>query len=439
MLPGGGIVFTLVAFVVALSVIVTVHEYGHYIVGRWCGIHADVFSLGFGPTIYSRIDKRGTRWQVAALPFGGYVKFLGDSNAASGRDEDAMASVNSAGFERTMHGAKLWKRAATVAAGPVFNLILSIIIFAGIFLFQGQATELPVIGSIKNLPILVTGFEEGDRIISVGDAEVSDYGALYDALDQAEAAQTMDYRIQRDGSEIAVNGPFGFPPLVDGLQPQSAAMAAGLAVGDVILSVDGTDIFAFRELREMVAASDGNELTLEVWREGKTFTSTLSPKRTDLPAIGGGFETLWLIGVTGGLFFEPMTEAVNPIDAVSGGVRQTWGVITSSISGLKHMIAGEISACNLQGPLGIAQISGQAASLGTQSFIWLIAVLSTAVGLLNLFPIPVLDGGHLVFYAYEAIARRPPSETALRIMMSAGLALILGFMVFAMSNDLFCP
>ena len=148
----GGFAFTLLAFVVALSIIVAIHEYGHYIVGRWSGIHAEVFSLGFGPVLLSRVDRRGTKWQVAALPFGGYVKFLGDANAASGKDGAAVDALDPAERRRSMHGAPLWARAATVAAGPIFNFILSILVFAGVMVFSGQASTDPVVGDIRPMP-----------------------------------------------------------------------------------------------------------------------------------------------------------------------------------------------------------------------------------------------------------------------------------------------
>ncbi len=157
-----------------------------------------------------------------------------------------------------------------------------------------------------------------------------------------------------------------------------------------------------------------------------------------MPTADGGFETRYLIGVTGGLFFEPVTEMPGPFSAVAIGAGQVAFIVEQSLSGLWHMITGAISSCNLSGPIGIAETSGAAASQGLDSFIWFLAVLSTAVGLMNLFPIPVLDGGHLVFFAYEAVAGRPPSDRALRVLMAGGLALILGLMAFALTNDLFC-
>jgi len=166
---------------------------------------------------------------------------------------------------------------------------------------------------------------------------------------------------------------------------------------------------------------------------------SLTPRRTDLPSPDGGFESRYLIGITGGYSFEPVLERVGAGQALWYGVEQTGFVIQSSLSGLWHMITGAISSCNLQGPIGIAETSGAAASQGIDNFIWFIAVLSTAVGLLNLFPIPVLDGGHLVFHAYEAVAGKPPSERALNIFMTVGLTLLLSLMLFALTNDIFCP
>ena len=166
---------------------------------------------------------------------------------------------------------------------------------------------------------------------------------------------------------------------------------------------------------------------------------TLTPRRVDEPQPDGGFQTNWRIGIIGGLFFDPMTETPGLLTALGAGVANMWEIIEGSISGLYHMITGAISTCNMSGPLGIAEVSGAMASQGTVNFIYFIAVLSTAVGLLNLFPIPVLDGGHLVFYAYEAVAGKPPSDKVLRILMTVGLTLILSLMVFALSNDIFCP
>lgn len=439
-----GLIWTLLAFVIALSVIVAIHEYGHYIVGRWSGIHADVFSLGFGPVLFSRVDKRGTVWQIAALPFGGYVKFAGDANAASGKDEAAMAQAESdpERLRSTMHGAPLWARTATVAAGPVFNFALSILIFAAVALQVGVPKDPLTVGEMRALPFEGAQLQAGDEILAVGgiDLPPSDDADAYSAAFEAiPLAQPLEYDVVRDGQQIVVTGPYLLPTLVNQVMPQSAAYEAGLMAGDVITGVDGAPIFAFKQLKDFVEASEGRPLLLTVWRDGETLEFTMRPKLIDEPQPDGGFKSQTRIGISGGTAFEPATTSPGVFEALWGGVANTGRIIEGSISGLKHMIVGNISTCNLSGPVGIAQTSGAMASQGAQSFIYFIAVLSTAVGLLNLFPIPALDGGHLVFYAYEAVTGKPPSDGALRVLMSIGLTLILGLMVFALGNDLFCP
>ena len=434
----GSAALTIAAFVVALSVIVAVHEYGHYIVGRWTGIRADVFSLGFGPIIWARTDRHGTRWQLAALPFGGFVKFRGDADAASMPDADAVATLTPAERRHTMQGAPLWARAATVAAGPLFNFALSILIFAGFFMIRGIATDAAVVDTLRPTPFAGQSLLPGDRILALDGADTPDLAAFVRAAEALPAAPTATYTVDRAGAVQAVEGPYPFPPLAGAVQPSSAAALAGLEAGDVILSVAGTPIHSFTELRDRVGASDGKPLAVEVWRAGRTLDAVLAPRRADVPGRDGGFETRWLIGLSGDIVFSPQTRTPGPVEAAGLAARETWGIVRTSLSGLGHMISGAISACNLRGPLGIAESSGAAASQGGASFILFIAMLSTAVGLMNLFPVPVLDGGHLVFHAYEAIAGRPPSDRALRVLMGGGLALLLGLMAFALTNDIFC-
>ncbi len=434
----GNFGFTLLAFVAALSIIVAIHEYGHYIVGRWSGIHAEVFSIGFGPVLLSRVDKRGTRWQLAALPFGGYVKFLGDANAASaGADGAVLDALDPAERRRSMPGAPLWARAATVAAGPIFNFILSIAIFAGVVLTTGQAVEEARVGAPKLLPADVAVLEEGDLITAIEGQPVEGLGDIYDIAREIEPAETLTYDIERNGEAMQVEAAFPLLPIVRTVTPQSAAIEAGIEEGDVIRTVNGTPIVGFSQLREFVDASEGAPLDLGIWREGEVLQLTLSPRRTDLPT-DGGFESRWLIGITGGLLFNPETESVGVVDAVQFGVTQTYEIVRMSLIGLREIVTGAISSCNLQGPIGIAETSGAAASQGLDNFIWFIAVLSTAVGLLNLFPIPVLDGGHLVFHGYEAVTGKPPSDKVLRAFMSVGLVMLLSLMLFALTNDIWC-
>lgn len=439
----GGFLYTLISFVVALSVIVAVHEYGHYIVGRWSGIHAEVFSLGFGPVLWSRVDKHETRWQVALLPLGGYVKFLGDANAASGKDEETMADAESDPIllRRTMHGAPLWARTATVAAGPVFNFVLSALIFAGIFMVQGQPRDPLTVGELVPLPGVVNELREGDEILSIAGfvaPSILDSAEWITFRDQIPAEQSLDYLVRRDGVEIVVSGPNLAPPFVSSVAPRSAAADINLQAGDVITAVDGEPIVAFSQLKDLVEQAEGKVLLLEVWSGDHTAELALAPRRIDEPQPDGSFATKWRIGIAGGLAFSPATESAGAVASLTSGAAQVWTVVDMSLSGLQHMISGKISTCNLSGPLGIAETSGAMASQGAQSFIWFIAILSTAVGMLNLFPIPALDGGHLMFYAYELVVGKPPSDLAMRVLMTLGFGAILTLMVFALGNDIFC-
>jgi len=439
----GGFFYVIASFVVALSVIVAVHEYGHYIVGRWSGIHAEVFSLGFGPVLFSRVDKRGTRWQIALLPFGGYVKFLGDSDAASGKDAAAMAeaSADPVALRRTMHGAPLWARAATVAAGPVFNFVMSAVIFAGVFFASGTIRNPLTVADVMPLPGLEQDLQAGDQLLQVEGISVpslEDSAAWEGFRTSVPEQQPLRYTVLRDGQQAEVQGPYPWPPHVRGVAPRSAAADADLQPGDVIVAVNGAPIFAFDQLKRAVEGGEGAELQLEIWRDGDTFATALTPRRVDEPQADGGFATQWRMGIVGGLAFEPASEAVSLSDAIIAGGAQVWGVVDMSLSGLTHMITGAISTCNLSGPIGIAETSGAMASQGAESFIRFIAVLSTAVGLLNLFPIPALDGGHLMFYAYEAVTGKPPSDGVMRVLMTFGIAAILTLMLFALGNDLFC-
>jgi len=435
----GNIAFTIVAFIVALSVIVAVHEYGHYIVGRWCGIKAEVFSIGFGPVLWAKMDRHGTKWQVAALPFGGYVRFLGDADAASAQADGQIREMDAQTRRSTMHGAPLWARVLTVAAGPVFNFILSILVFGGVIMASGVASDPLTVGDVRTVPGVEQTLEPGDEILAVSGLDSPPVNEFRDFVGDLPTEAALSYTILRNGTEETVVAPYPFPALISSLTPGSAAFDAGLEVGDVITAINGIDIVSFEELRDATGASDGSPMTFTIWRDGESFDETLEPRRMDLPRPDGSFETRWLIGITGGLIFEPATSTPGLVAAVGYGLNQTWFIMKTSLSGLYNMAVGAIDKCNLRGAIGIAETSGAAAQQGLQSFIWFIAVLSTAVGLLNLFPIPVLDGGHLVFHAYEAVAGKPPSEKALRVLMTIGLTLLLLLMAFALSNDIFCP
>lgn len=437
----GGGVWATVAFVVALSIIVAIHEYGHYIVGKKSGIFPEVFSLGFGPVLWSRRDRDGTLWQIAALPFGGYVKFRGDANASGGVDDAAMAGLTEAERRSTMTGAPLWARASTVAAGPLFNFALSIVIFTGMALSSGVMRDPLTVGAVKSLPT-PQGLASGDVILEIEGRPLPSIseGAAFDATLQALPERAvLEYLVERDGQRLRVDGPYPVPPLVSSVVPMSAASDAGLLAGDVITAIDGAPIVKFNALKEKVESSEGAPMTLTVWRAGTTQDMLLTPRKVDEPQADNSFVTTYRIGVASGLGFEPATEALGPLRAVEVAGLQVWRIISGTFSGIWHMATGAISTCNLSGPIGIAKTSGAMASQGTASFIGFIAVLSTAVGLMNLLPVPVLDGGHLVFHAYEAVAGRPPNERVLNVLMTVGLGLILTLMVFALTNDIFCP
>jgi regulator of sigma E protease len=433
----GNAAFTIIAFILALSIIVAIHEYGHYIVGRWSGIHAEVFSLGFGPVLFSRVDRHGTRWQIAALPFGGFVKFLGDANAAS------VGSVEIPAEERrhTMLGAPLWARAATVLAGPVFNFILSALVFGAVLMGQGQIADPLRIAALQPLPpVLGQGMRPGDQITAIDGHPTPTLDSMNAIQADLPLAGDIAYTVLRDGAEVQVVGPHPYPPLVLGVTPGSAAYDAGLQADDVITAVDGVPVWSFDQLVQIVIGGEGKAMLLSVWRDGTDLTFTIIPRRADLPTEGGGFETRWLVGVSGGLVFELKTETPGLLTTAGRAFGQIGSIVLGSLSGLYHMVTGAISSCNLSGPVGIAQASGAMAAQGAVSFIWFVGVLSTAVGLMNLFPIPVLDGGHLVFHAYEAVTGRKPGVKALNILMVAGLALVLFLTLFALANDLFlCP
>ena len=439
----GGVAWTLVFFIIAIGIIVFVHEYGHYIVGRWSGIHAEVFSLGFGRVLYTRTDKRGTRWQIAAVPLGGYVKFLGDADAASaGKDEAAMAGLSAAEKRHTMHGAPLWARAATVAAGPIFNFILAAVVVFGMMMWTGIATEKPVVGSLANLPQATSGLQPGDEIVSLNGTATPDWESYLKTASDLPPQPVVSYGILRGGNETTVTGGHPLPALIGTVHLKSAAFTAGLQVGDVVLEAGGKPVSTFAELPPIVEASAGAAVPLKIWRPdggaGQVMEMSITPNRRDLPKAEGGFETRWLIGLSSGMLFEPETRQPGLFEAASLTGQNLWFMATTSLSSLWHVVTGSISSCNISGAITMAQVMGQSATQGWDYYINMLAMLSLGIGLINLFPIPVLDGGHLVFHTYEAIFRRPPPDAALRVLMTIGLGLVLTFMAYALFNDLTC-
>jgi len=430
----------IISFIVSLSVIVFVHEYGHYIVGKWTGIKADVFSVGMGPVVLSRVDKNGTTWQLAAIPFGGFVKFKGDANISSSHANPKTLAYSKSDLRATLHGAPLWARTATVAAGPVFNFVFSIIIFFSLFVSVGQVREPLTISKVNPLPF-INQLKEGDELIRISGYDLGSVTGIRNMPEHIEYIdeKSVDYQVRRDGEIFNVFGPPLDLPRISGLVPLSAAVEASLRAGDVVLEINGEPINKFNQLKDAVEKSTGSPIDLTVWREEKIFQTTIKPKREDIPQPEGGFITKWRVGIIGSIYpFELLTEPIPVLQAIKLSFFQTYAIISSSINGLYHIIAGNISTCNLSGPVEIAEISSHMAKEGLQSFIQTLALFSAAIGFMNLLPIPVLDGGHLVFFAYEAIFKRPPNQKAFSALMTVGFALVLFFMMFAIFNDYFC-
>ncbi len=433
----GGTAWTTFFFILALSVIVFVHEYGHYIVGRWSGIHAEVFSLGFGPVVWARRDRRGTQWQIAAIPFGGYVKFLGDADASSVRQGD-VSGLTAGEKRHTMAGAPLWARTATVAAGPVANFILTFALLISMAVAFGVPREEPTVGEVRAFPFQGPSLQPGDVITAIEGRPTPDAAAFGAAMENLPVERVMHYTVRRGDQTLEVEGPHLHAPIVGSVVIRSAAIDAGLQEGDVILSLDGHEITTFLQLREIVQQSEGRALPMLVWRKGETFDLTLTPRLRTTEDEGGQLVDRYQIGIFAGLAFEFATRSVGPWEAVTLAGNQVVGMVGSTFSGLWNIVSGQITSCNLSGPIGMAESMGDAARIGGESFILMLAVMSLGVGILNLFPIPVLDGGHLVFYAYEAVMRRPPPDRALKALMMAGMTIVIGIMLFALSRDLLC-
>lgn len=431
----GNLTVTLIAFVFVIGVVIFVHEYGHYIVGRWRGIHAETFSLGIGPVVYSRTDKRGTRWQIAAIPLGGYVKFLGDRNASSQPDHEAVAGMNAYDRRRSFPAASVLSRSLTVLAGPVANFLLSIVLFAGLIMWQGFLIDQPTFGKIINMPSAVQ-VQEGDEIVELNGLAVTSYEDLATARAVDSGAGTMNIVVSRGGDLINLTIPRFEMPLVLSVVPLSAAEKAGILPGDFILKTGDIVTISFSDLVKEIIAAQETEIVLTVWRDGNEVIINITPEIIDVINPDGTVSKIPRLGISGGTYFVGATETPPIWEAAWFGVNRTFGTVTQTLDVIGLIFAGEISPKTLQGPVGIAQISGAVVKQSTLTFISLIAIISTSIGLLNLFPIPILDGGHLVTYLYEALRGRPPSPAFLNVFMSIGLALVLFLMVFTFYNDI---
>jgi regulator of sigma E protease len=357
----------LVPFLFVLTVVVFIHELGHFLVARWCGVKVQAFSIGFGREIWGFNDRYGTRWRLAWIPLGGYVKFIDDENGASVPSRDALERMSLSEREGAFQTKPLSQRAAVVAAGPIANFLLAIAIFSVIFAVVG---------------VSVTA------------------------------------------------------PRVDELMPGGAAEKAGFKPGDLIVSIDGTPIDSFNEMQRIVGNNADNELTFVIERDGAHLSLKAIPGRRELTDRFGNKLRVGVIGIK--RTTKPQEweyRRYGPLEAVWQGVKETQFIISKTISYVRDVILGRESADQLGGPIRIAEVSGQVASAGFVPLLNLTAVLSVSIGLINLFPIPLLDGGHLLFYALEAVRRRPLSERAQEIGFRIGLTLVLMLMMYATFND----
>lgn len=358
------ILHTLFAFFIVLSVIVFVHEFGHYIIAKWCGVKIDAFSIGFGKELIGYTDKSGTRWKIAALPLGGYVKMFGDSSEASTADAEKLESLSDAEKALTFHYKPLPKKAAIVAAGPIANFILTIVLFTYFIMTSGLPSTEPVAGQIM---------------------------------------------------------------------PGSPAETAGLKPDDRILRIEDEEIGNFNDIIYTISTNLGTPVTLHIERGGKLMDVTLTPKETeDEDGLGNKIKRP-LIGIKSK---DIKLENVGLPTAIGESVKRTYMICTTTLKAVGQMITGQRGLSDLKGPIGIAQLSGQAANKDLFTVLWLIALISANLGLVNLFPIPLLDGGHLVYYCVEAVRGRPMAQKAQEWGFKMGGALLITLMAFTVFNDI---
>lgn len=437
LLPGisGFGVPALIYFLVVITVVVFAHELGHYLAARGCGVTVEEFAVGFGPKLVSFRDRTNTEWTFRWVPLGGYVRMPDGVFYHRSVTEEGSTEVNE-GQGGIL--APLRHRAIIAAGGPVASVVFGILIFAGMMMASGIVTERAVIGELKELPDASYELEEGDRILSVNGFEIDGFASLFSAIIEITPVDPTVYRVQRGDESLVLLGPPLHPPLIDAVYPGSAAFDAGLEAGDVIVSIDDEPVGSFADVVSRVGDSNGREMRFEIWRQGEVFETYLAGRMTDF-GLPGEMEQKVMIGISGGLFFAPETYTPGPISALGYGALQAWRIISGSFIALYEIVASRISTCNLLGPVGIAEVSGDVASQGLSDFIYFIGVLSVAIGVFQLLPIPVLDGGHLAFMACEAISGRPIRSRILRWSFGIGLILMLALLGFTLVNDLTCP
>ncbi len=437
-------------FLVVLGVLVAFHELGHFLAARWVGVKVLKFSLGFGPKIFGR--KMGeTEYLLSAIPLGGYVKLFGEDETEATTQEDRARSFAHKG---------LWDKVLIVAAGPGFNFILAYFIFAG-WLATGAPLPVPTFqdltpdieAMVPGSPADTAGIHIGDRVSRVNGQDISTRTELFDAVAKSKG-QALTIEIKRGeqfktltvtptttpGPQVSAQEPGYYlgveeaPPLVTSVTPNSPAEKAGLQAGDHVVKIEDQTIHTWSQMTGIVKESPNRQLHIEVLREGHRTSLTVTPS-AEKATVNGQPVEVGKIGIAGP-GGRSIIRSNTPLLALYDGLRATWGLTELTVVGLYKMIVGDISSKNIGGPLTIANISGEAASQGASNVIYLIAILSINLGVLNLLPIPILDGGHLLFFLIEGILRKPLGERQRELAQQAGLVLLVGVMVFAFWNDL---
>ena len=445
---------TILAFLFVLTIIVFIHEMGHFLAARWCGMGVTTFSVGFGPELLGFTDRKGTRWKLSAIPLGGYVKFLGDENEASAADRNALAAMTPEERGRTFAGKSVGARAFVVAAGPAANFVLAIVIFTVMLLISGRSVVAPRIDFVApGGPAAEAGFVPGDVVTAVDGRSIEGFAEV-ERLVGLSPGRALQFTIDRNGTTVeltatpdsepapggfggvvgtlAIRGP-AMPPEVTQVQPGSPAAQAGFEAGDIVRSIDGKPVTTFDDIRDLVGPKPGQPLAVVLDRGGEELRVEVTPEN----ASGPDGQPVGRLGVVGSFAEGDMQEVTfGPVAAAWNGVTETWFITERTVTYLYRVIVGEESANQLGGPLMVAKISGDAARMGLAVLLNVAAVLSISIGIINLFPVPMLDGGHLLFFAIEAIRGRPLSERVQEIGFRIGFVAVIALMIFAFRNDI---
>ncbi len=454
------LIINILALIVTLGILVTVHEFGHFWVARRCGVKVLRFSIGFGKAVKFWVGKDGTEYVIAPIPLGGYVKMLGQEDTSV----ESEAGVPENQRHLSFASKPLWQRMAIVAAGPIANFLLAISVFWLINVVYGLNGTAPVLANvIEDSPAYTAGLRAGDEIVAVDgeDAEIwqqvtmlllarlGETGDLLISAIPAGQSAPAQYRIaleswQSDTAEPNPLGSLGFvqyeiPPVIEGLLEGGAAERAGLQPGDRILTVDGTPLTGWLQWVQRVRASPELALEVVVQRGSSAVPLTIVPELStaeDGSSIGVIGAYVQEFDLMASLPPERVREVrYNVFSALIPAVQETWEKSVFVLDSIKKMVIGLISVKNINGPITIAQVAGETASYGLEVYLGFLAILSISLGVLNLLPIPVLDGGHLLYYSVEAIIRRPVPERIQAMGLQLGLLLISGVMVLAVYND----